>query len=103
MMKEEDDGDDHVHKPVNNKTYCSKAKNQWIELKKKAKLLDKHYNDKVNELGSLCAELFHKQGAKSDQQPSSEVVPGDEKGEKAKAVQQFCEEVEICLEKADAL
>jgi hypothetical protein len=47
MMKDEDDADDHVHKPVNNKTYCSKAKTQWIELKKKSVILETLYKDKV--------------------------------------------------------
>jgi len=95
MMKDEEEESEHVHAPVNAKTYCAKSKAKWLDLREKARELENIYEDKVKELGSLCASLFnnYKEG---------DALPGDENREKGQAVKRFVEDVAIALEKADA-
>ena len=49
---------DHTHKAVNAKTYCVQSKKKWKDLHTKAQVLDKEYEKKIEELGSICSTMF---------------------------------------------
>jgi len=61
MIKDDDDEGqqpDHNHKAVNAKTYCNQSKNKWKDLLSKAQGLNAQYDEKIQELGNLCSNMF---------------------------------------------
>lgn len=100
---------DHTHKAVNAKTYCVQSKKKWKDLHTKAQVLDKEYDKKIEELGSICSTMFKKiknsGGAKTSSTLAEQELEQQmgENLQKVDLLKRFVKEVNSYLEKVSAL